>query len=213
MAGTRVDEPFSYIFTWETQHDERVCPKCFALNGREYTDQDLFAPTLTDPEYGSIWDLDADYSLAHGHQEYNCRCQIAVCIVIDWSKVPELYELSEGSLAMSMYQRAPGTSIAELRDDVKGLKGDIDNTKKAAAELNRLLTTYIALARRMGLPPEVIDLIARFQQARIMVQTLIHSIHLLEAATGPVGWALALGGIALSGFMATDLMYDSMRGS
>jgi hypothetical protein len=201
-----LDDAISYIFTWESYHDPKVCPKCFALNGREYTNQDLFDATLIDSQYGAIWDLDTDHSLAHGSHKFSCRCQIAVCLVIDWSKIPELYALSEGNLAMSMYQRAPGTSIAELRNDVRGLKGDIFDTEKEAAKLNELLTTYVALARKMGLPPPLMDFIAKAQQARVTVQTLIHTIRILYTTSGPIGWLLGLGGLAVSGFMIADLI-------
>ena len=201
-----IDDAISYIFTWESSHDDRVCPKCNALNGREYEGQDLFDNVLYDPEYGAVWDLDSDHSLAHGSHKFSCRCQIAVCIIIDWSKLPGLYELSEGNLAMSMYQRAPGTSIAELRQNIRGLKGDIVDTEKEALKLNQLLTTYVAVARRSGLPPEFLDFIAKAQQARITIQTLTRSIQYFYTVSGPIGWLLGLGGLALSSFMIADLI-------
>ena len=76
------------------------------------------------------------------------------------------------------------------------------------SELNRLLTTYVSLARRMGLPENIMDAIAKIQQLRITVQTAYRSIILLETATGPIGWLIGLGGLAITGFMLADATYE-----
>lgn len=68
---------FSYVFIWHSYVDARSCPKCVALNGREYHGQDLFASVLVDPEFGPIWDLEADRSLMHGGSG-TCRCGLEV---------------------------------------------------------------------------------------------------------------------------------------
>lgn len=84
---------------------------------------------------------------------------------------------------------------------------DIDNAKATASmmELNRLLTTYVALARRGGLPPDAIEIIAIAQRMRLAVQSLIRSIQMFYAAAGPLGWLIGLGGIGLTWFMAYDI--------
>lgn len=73
------------------------------------------------------------------------------------------------------------------------------------AELNRGLTTYLALAHRMGLPENIMEGMRLFQQMRIAAETTYRSIMMLYTSTGPVGWAIGLGGLALSGFMAADM--------
>jgi len=72
--------------------------------------------------------------------------------------------------------------------------------------MNRLLTTYVSLARKTGLPPEIMDMIAKAQQARIAVETLTRSIQYFYTVSGPIGWLLGLGGLAVSGFMIADLI-------
>jgi hypothetical protein len=73
------------------------------------------------------------------------------------------------------------------------------------AELNRGLTTYLALAHRMGLPENIMDALTLLQQIRVAAQTAYRSIMMLYTSTGPIGWAIGLGGLALSGFMAADM--------
>jgi len=68
---------FEYVFTWISYIDAKSCRYCVALNGREYHGQDLFAPVLVDPEFGPIWDLDANRSLMHGGSG-TCRCMLVV---------------------------------------------------------------------------------------------------------------------------------------
>jgi len=67
-----VENAISYVFAWHALSD--ACPKCQALNGREWREQDLFQNMLWDPIYGDIWNLDASHTLAHP----NCRCQLEV---------------------------------------------------------------------------------------------------------------------------------------
>jgi len=70
---------FHYVFVWHSFVDARSCPKCVALDGREYHDQDLFAPVLVDPEFGPVWDLNQDRSLMHGASG-TCRCFLEVIV-------------------------------------------------------------------------------------------------------------------------------------
>jgi hypothetical protein len=84
----------------------------------------------------------------------------------------------------------------------------VDTSQVAAnvGEVNRLLTTYIALARQAELPANPIDAIARLQQLRIALETTYRAYILFTTATGPVGWLLAIGTGALGAFMLTDQM-------
>jgi hypothetical protein len=83
----------------------------------------------------------------------------------------------------------------------------VDTSEAVAniAELNRLLTTYISLARRTGLPEDIIEAIALIERMRLFVQTLTTAIMTFYTATGPIGWAIGLGGVAVSGFMLADM--------
>lgn len=86
------------------------------------------------------------------------------------------------------------------------LRVDASEAITNIAELNRLLTTYVALARRVGLPENIMDAIARMQQLRIAAETAYRSVMLLYTASGPIGWAVAIGGLVLSAFMLSDQM-------
>ena len=96
--------------------------------------------------------------------------------------------------------------MSEEHDIVYNLKVDTTETAKNIRELNRLFTTYLALARRAGLPENVLDALAQIQQFRVAIETLHRSIMLLYTTSGPIGWAIGIGGLALSGFMLLDQM-------
>jgi len=65
------------------------------------------------------------------------------------------------------------------------------------------------LARRVGLPENIMEAIRVLQQLRIAFEMAYRSAMLFYTATGPLGWALGLGGLAVSGLMLSDQM--SMR--
>ena len=65
-----MSELVNYTFTWHALSD--ACPKCRALNGKDYVNVDVFKEVVWDPVWGDVWDLDAAVSKAHP----NCRCQL-----------------------------------------------------------------------------------------------------------------------------------------
>jgi len=91
-----------------------------------------------------------------------------------------------------------------MREQVRELKSEIHDAKIEVSEFNKLLTTYVAVSRRLGLPPEVDLLIRKCMQGKISIETLMRSIQLFYASTGPLGIAIAVGGMVLSGFMLAD---------
>lgn len=76
-----MSEELQYVFRWETVQDERVCPICSSLSGREWRNQDLFQPVLIG-DTDAVWDLDQDKPLTHP----NCRCRLHVEVNIDPNK-------------------------------------------------------------------------------------------------------------------------------
>lgn len=100
------------------------------------------------------------------------------------------------------------------KDEIISFSLEADTSKVATniAELNRLLTTYLSLAHRVGLPEDIMDAMRRIQQLRIIAQTATTAINLLYTATGPIGWAIGLGGLAVSGFMWADWIEAETRG-
>ena len=72
----------SVSITWHTQHDDRVCPICQAIDGYIWIFEDSVPDSLIHPEYGEVWNVTLG-SLAHEHQLHkgskyglisNCRC-------------------------------------------------------------------------------------------------------------------------------------------
>jgi len=70
-----------------------ACLQCSQLNGQTFEDQDVFQHTLWSPFWGDIWDLDGDRPLTHGGTGINCRCQLEVRGVFDWTKIDSLEEM------------------------------------------------------------------------------------------------------------------------
>ena len=72
----------SISLTWHSQHDNRVCPICKAIDGYTWTFTDEVPDSLIHPTYGEVWNITIG-SLAHEQQQFgkkygllsNCRCQ------------------------------------------------------------------------------------------------------------------------------------------
>jgi len=88
------------------------------------------------------------------------------------------------------------------------VEGAIDNSRR----LETLLYRSISLLGRLGLPENIDAAIAKVQRL-VMVIRLLHTAAIaLEAASGPIGWALALVGVASALLSTGDLIYDATRG-
>lgn len=85
----------------------------------------------------------------------------------------------------------------------------IENTRR----LETLLFRSLSLMGRLGLPENITEAIRKVEQL-VMVIRLLHTAAIaLEAASGPIGWALALVGAASAVLSLGDLMYDTTRGT
>jgi hypothetical protein len=79
----------SISITWHTQHDDRVCPICNAIDGYTWTFTEAVPDSLIHPTYGEIWNK-VTGSLAHEHKQFgkkygllsNCRCHTTAQIEI-----------------------------------------------------------------------------------------------------------------------------------
>jgi hypothetical protein len=87
MSETEV----SYIFIWRTI-GPNPCPKCINLNGREYH-QNISDSLLIDPQFGAVWDLNMNRSLAHGGKP-TCRCALEIQVENVNIDLPEITEFS-----------------------------------------------------------------------------------------------------------------------
>jgi hypothetical protein len=71
----------SVSITWHTQHDDRVCPICAAIDGYTWTFEGEIPDSLFHPTYGEIWN-NVLGSLAHEQEQFGkkygllstCRC-------------------------------------------------------------------------------------------------------------------------------------------
>jgi hypothetical protein len=86
------------------------------------------------------------------------------------------------------------------------------NVEKAYEDIRRvqaLLYRMLALIRRMGLPEDVEKAITRIQRLIAILNTLRLTLLALEAASGPIGWALfgvgMLGTIVSVGDLAEEV--------
>ena len=98
------------------------------------------------------------------------------------------------------------SNIRETRDMILQIKQAAAEAEPRITGLNRALRRYVALSRRAGFPPYIMDLIAKAQQGKIAVDTLTRSIQYFYTVSGPIGWLLGIGGLALTGFMVADMM-------
>lgn len=89
-------------------------------------------------------------------------------------------------------------------DITYNLKVDASQAIEGYSELLKAVNMYVALARRLNLPPEIDALIRKVLQANVAVNTLTRSVQLFYATSGPLGWALLIGGMALGGLMLID---------
>ena len=81
----------------------------------------------------------------------------------------------------------------------------IDNVRR----LETLVYRTVGLLGRLGLPENIDQAIAKFQRLIMVIRLLHTSIIALQAATGPLGIALALVGIASAAISMTDLRFQS----
>jgi hypothetical protein len=84
----------------------------------------------------------------------------------------------------------------------------IDNARR----LELLLYRSIALLGRLGLPENIDQAISKVQRLIMTIRLLHTAMIALEAASGPIGWALALVGVASALLSTGDLIYDVTRG-
>lgn len=208
---SNVDEYITYVFTWRTSHDDRVCQWCNPLDGQVIF-FDLFSSVLISDLQGPVWNLDADISLLHGASG-TCRCSLDVDVEVDWDKIAEFNELKTNlelmgiriNLRKEVFKLS--STISEARNQMQGFFNDMREMKTEARETNQALTIYLALGRRAG-NENINTLIRLFQQGRITAEMFTRAIITLTAASGPWGWALGLGQLTLAGLMGADVMME-----
>lgn len=98
--------------------------------------------------------------------------------------------------------------ISRLLDEV-----DVKTTRTMAqaetklTNINRLLSTYVSLSDKAGLPADAMAMMRMLLQLQTTIQATIMAINLLKTAYltgGPAAWALGIGATAVAGFMLAD---------
>ena len=81
--------------------------------------------------------------------------------------------------------------------------------------LFRVLGLWGRICRMLGVPEDspAVLIVQRVQQIVMVIRLLHTSAIALEAATGPVGWALAGVGVGSMLLSTGDLIYDVTRGT
>jgi hypothetical protein len=80
--------------TWHSIPDKRRCKICEALEGYEWTFVDKLPPLVEHPQFGIVWNVEADSSVAHEFQgglAIHCRCYLTT--EIDDSDLQENLEI------------------------------------------------------------------------------------------------------------------------
>ncbi len=204
-----------FTFVWHTTW-MNPCPRCQSLNGRVFTDQDLFQHTLWDPIYGDLWDLDNDFPLIHP----NCKCVLEVQYTssIDdllfptetdtFTRGGEPYTATRSTVTGQFAKADPLKEFGIMSSNIKEMKAELDDfdrdLQRAQGRIESTraqLITYMLLLNRLGLPPEIdraINLLIRF---RMTAELASRAAYLLMAASGPWGWAMAAAttGVAVIG--------------
>lgn len=88
------------------------------------------------------------------------------------------------------------------------LQVNVEDTLEQARKLQTILYRGIGLMRRMGLPPEIDAAIMKIQRLIAMLNTLRLTMIAVHAASGPIGWALALIGVATFALDFGDFMME-----
>ena len=98
------------------------------------------------------------------------------------------------------------SNVRETRREVLNLKDVIDKTTISFNEMNEAYRTYLALARKTGLPENIMQSLVTIEQLRVAFRLAKTSALEFYYATGPIGWIIGFGGMALSGLMLADQM-------
>jgi hypothetical protein len=211
-----------YLFTWHALGD--ACEQCANLNGREWTDQDLYQNTIYDPVWGDVWDLNIDFPLTHGGTGAFCRCKLTVTVAIDWDKLSEFQKLTETINSEQILPKGQEifsvtvpvgeidlSTVSEMKAELSSLTGKIDELeqKSGKAELSlrqeiRTINIMMSLLERMTGSPDVEQASRRVSQLIMILMRLKMTILAVEAATGPWGWLYAGANIAATAMLISD---------
>jgi len=89
------------------------------------------------------------------------------------------------------------------------LEIDVSRTYDDLRKLETLLYRCTSLSRRLGLPEDINAAILRIQHMIMVIRLLHTAMVALEAASGPLGWGLAIVGGASAVVSMSDFMMET----
>lgn len=88
------------------------------------------------------------------------------------------------------------------------LQVDVEPTRRQFQQLLTVINRTFRILERMGLPPEISKIINTMQRAIMVIRQTQLALYALQAAAGPIGWAFAITGVAVTAISAADLTQD-----
>lgn len=102
-------------------------------------------------------------------------------------------------------------SVEEARRQIEALEAKIKGLQLSYSELRAIETTASRILRilgRMTGSEEVSQAIAKLQRFIATVRLAQATWRMFERATGPIGWAFWLTGVAMTAISAGDMMME-----
>lgn len=208
MSSTFQWNAVSFSFHWIAVGDSHTCSKCAALNGQTI-EGNPFSRTLDHPQFGPIWDFELDLPLTHGHSYHNCRCQLEAFATIHWSQIEPIASLcSDFKITIEDDEVKLPDTLDEVRSKLSELRDEIDSLNMGYHELRELETILqrtLRMLRASTGSEDVKQSIIFYQRLITIVRMAQFTIRAFQVATGPIGWAFALSGLAMTGMTALDV--------
>ncbi|MCK4481690.1 hypothetical protein KAU55_00575 [Candidatus Bathyarchaeota archaeon] len=103
------------------------------------------------------------------------------------------------------------SSIRETREEVKRLRREMESLERQLGSTRNVLNSTLLLMRKMNLPPDLNRAMSLFVRGRMVAEQFIRTLQLLaaaQAASGPMGWAVAGLTMGVTLFAYSDLVGD-----
>jgi len=98
------------------------------------------------------------------------------------------------------------SNVREMRRDVQGLNDDLLTANVSARNFNREVNHGLMLLRRFSGNESIDVAVAKVQRFLGTLRMAQSTIMAFEAASGPLGWALAAVGLVATAVTASDFM-------
>lgn len=186
-----------FTFIWHTTWI-KPCEKCLRLNGKSWQGQTLYQHVLWDDFEGPIWDLDNDLPLTHP----NCKCILEVQYD---ATLEELLKIEPSGFEDFQIMTS---NIKEMEKDIEDFERSLERANGRLENTRAQLITYMMLLRRMHLPPDVERFISVMIRARMTAEMATRSAYLMMAASGPMGWLMAIASAGVAVIGVSDIAMD-----